>query len=241
MEDRERKALIELEDKMIRRLRFLVNLTFATIAQDDSLTLEQAWEHVLGAQRRGGRDVSRQGSDLRPPLYAALFALAGGAIRRQLSRVRLHFDANPVRTNRAPRRFDRSRGAYSSRRSSPQSSIQTTTSSDYILPGFVDLQVNGSHGVDVMTASADGIMEISRPARARGHHGMAANRNHLADRSHRESSSRDWRSDRASTARCAAGAQDSRHASRRTLHLADATRRASEAATSSLEEKHSSA
>jgi len=47
MEERERKALIELEDKMIRRLRFLVNLTFATIAQDDSLTLEQAWEHVL--------------------------------------------------------------------------------------------------------------------------------------------------------------------------------------------------
>ncbi len=47
MEDRERKAQIELEDKMIRRLRFLVNLTFATIAQDDSLTLEQAWEHVL--------------------------------------------------------------------------------------------------------------------------------------------------------------------------------------------------
>jgi hypothetical protein len=46
MEDRERKALIEMEDKMIRRLRFLVNLTFATIAQDDSLTLEQAWEHV---------------------------------------------------------------------------------------------------------------------------------------------------------------------------------------------------
>jgi hypothetical protein len=47
MEDRERKALIELEDKLIRRLRFLVNLTFATIAQDDSLTLEEAWEHVL--------------------------------------------------------------------------------------------------------------------------------------------------------------------------------------------------
>jgi len=47
MEDRERKAQIELEDKMIRRLRFLVNLTFATIAQDDSLTLEQAWEHVM--------------------------------------------------------------------------------------------------------------------------------------------------------------------------------------------------
>ena len=47
MEDPERKAQIELEDKLIRRLRFLVNLTFSTIAQDDTLTLEQAWEHVL--------------------------------------------------------------------------------------------------------------------------------------------------------------------------------------------------
>lgn len=32
---------------MLRRLRFLVELTFATIAQDNDLTLEQAWEHVL--------------------------------------------------------------------------------------------------------------------------------------------------------------------------------------------------
>ncbi len=47
MEDRERTAKIELENKMIRRLRFLVDLTFATIAQDDSLTLEQAWDHVI--------------------------------------------------------------------------------------------------------------------------------------------------------------------------------------------------
>ncbi len=47
MEDRARAAKIELENKMIRRLRFLVDLTFATLAQDDSLTLDQAWEHVL--------------------------------------------------------------------------------------------------------------------------------------------------------------------------------------------------
>src|SRR3984885_14987632 len=36
------------------------------------------------------------------------------------------------------------------------------SSSDYILPGFIDLQVNGSHGIDVMAASPDGILEISR-------------------------------------------------------------------------------
>jgi hypothetical protein len=46
MTDNERAARIEHENKMIRRLRFLVELTFATIAQDNSLTLEQAWEHV---------------------------------------------------------------------------------------------------------------------------------------------------------------------------------------------------
>ncbi|HUY17850.1 MAG TPA: hypothetical protein VMV15_01375 [Candidatus Binataceae bacterium] len=43
----ERAAKIEEENRNIRRLRFLVNLTYATIAQDDSMTLEQAWEHVL--------------------------------------------------------------------------------------------------------------------------------------------------------------------------------------------------
>ncbi len=34
--------------------------------------------------------------------------------------------------------------------------------SDYILPSFIDLQVNGSHGLDVMTASAGALAEISR-------------------------------------------------------------------------------
>ena len=33
---------------------------------------------------------------------------------------------------------------------------------DYILPGFVDLQVNGSHGIDVMNASADALANLSR-------------------------------------------------------------------------------
>jgi len=47
MPDDHRKAALELEDKMLRRLRFLVDLTFATLAQDQDLTLEQAWQHVI--------------------------------------------------------------------------------------------------------------------------------------------------------------------------------------------------
>src|ERR1700730_2463429 len=46
MNNDERTALIQHENKMIRRLRFLVDLTFATIAQDDSMTLEEGWDHV---------------------------------------------------------------------------------------------------------------------------------------------------------------------------------------------------
>jgi hypothetical protein len=42
----ERAAKIEEENRNIRRLRFLVNLVYATIAQDESMTLDEAWEHV---------------------------------------------------------------------------------------------------------------------------------------------------------------------------------------------------
>ncbi len=48
MADEQKAELIAHENKMIRRLRFLVDLVFATVAQDDSLTLEEAWEHVRG-------------------------------------------------------------------------------------------------------------------------------------------------------------------------------------------------
>ncbi|MGH7864763.1 MAG: hypothetical protein ACREQB_07225 [Candidatus Binataceae bacterium] len=51
MADSERATKIELENKMIRRLRFLVDLTFATLAQDCDLTLEQAWDHVIALKR----------------------------------------------------------------------------------------------------------------------------------------------------------------------------------------------
>src|SRR5216684_5750514 len=33
---------------------------------------------------------------------------------------------------------------------------------DYILPGFIDLQVNGSHGIDVMTATPDSLLTLAR-------------------------------------------------------------------------------
>ena len=42
----DREKLIADETRMIRRLRILVDLTTALIAQDQSLTLEQGWEHV---------------------------------------------------------------------------------------------------------------------------------------------------------------------------------------------------
>jgi hypothetical protein len=42
----DRAKMIAEETKMIRRLRILVELTTALIAQDQSLTLEQGWEHV---------------------------------------------------------------------------------------------------------------------------------------------------------------------------------------------------
>ena len=46
MDDDNRAAALAHEQKMVRRLRILVDLTTALIAQDDSLTLEQGWEHV---------------------------------------------------------------------------------------------------------------------------------------------------------------------------------------------------
>src|SRR5208282_4191402 len=37
----------------------------------------------------------------------------------------------------------------------------TAGGDDYILPGFIDLQVNGSHGIDVMTASSDELASLA--------------------------------------------------------------------------------
>jgi hypothetical protein len=42
----DRELQIAEETRMIRRLRILVELTTALIAQDSSLTLEQGWQHV---------------------------------------------------------------------------------------------------------------------------------------------------------------------------------------------------
>src|SRR5208282_4249414 len=39
---------------------------------------------------------------------------------------------------------------------------RSTASRDYVLPGLVDLQVNGTHGMDVMAASPDDLTDMSR-------------------------------------------------------------------------------
>ena len=38
----------------------------------------------------------------------------------------------------------------------------THVGDDYILPGFIDLQVNGSHGIDVMTAAPHSLLTLAR-------------------------------------------------------------------------------
>ena len=40
--------------------------------------------------------------------------------------------------------------------------LLATASRDYLLPGLIDLQVNGTHGMDVMAASADDLTDMSR-------------------------------------------------------------------------------
>jgi N-acetylglucosamine-6-phosphate deacetylase len=54
----------------------------------------------------------------------------------------------------------RGRVSFSSRIDSM--STGGAASEDYILPGFVDLQVNGSHGIDVMAARPDGLAAMAR-------------------------------------------------------------------------------
>ena len=51
MSDDDRTAQIAHENKMMRRLRFLVELTFATIAQDDTMTLEEIFVANVHSRR----------------------------------------------------------------------------------------------------------------------------------------------------------------------------------------------
>ena len=44
--DATRDALIAEENKRLRRLRLLVDLTTALLAQDASLSLDECWQHV---------------------------------------------------------------------------------------------------------------------------------------------------------------------------------------------------
>ncbi len=151
-DDRASKIEIEHENKMIRRLRFLVELTFATIAQDNDMTLELGMGARARAQGRRGCDVPRQGRDLRPGVSAALLASARRAIRRELklSGLIAKPDGSIVRGH----------VTFADRITALDPA--SDGGDDYILPGFVDLQVNGSHGIDVMNASPDALATLSR-------------------------------------------------------------------------------
>src|ERR1039457_5830427 len=117
------------------------------------------------AQGRRGCDVSRQGRNLRPPLYAALLASARRAIRRELT-------PKPTSANLPDGKLSgliatpdgslvRGRITFTDRINALEPASDGGDE-DYILPGFVDLQVNGSHGIDVMNASGDAVATLSR-------------------------------------------------------------------------------
>src|ERR1700722_20270132 len=104
------------------------------------------------AQGRGGRDVPGQGRDLRPRVSAALLASARRAIRRELKL--------SGRIAKPDGSIVRGQISFADRITALDA--VTAVGDDYILPGFVDLQVNGSHGIDVMNASPDELTNLSR-------------------------------------------------------------------------------
>lgn len=46
--------------------------------------------------------------------------------------------------------------------------VSRPAGNDYVLPGFIDLQVNGSHGIDVMTAGAEALVALAQHMAAEG-------------------------------------------------------------------------
>ena len=80
-------------------------------------------------------------------LYLPRFSrLLAGAIRRELKLAGLDRAITPTGSIASD-------GACPvSRRSDHRARPVSGVGNDYILPGFIDLQVNGSHGIDVMTA-----------------------------------------------------------------------------------------
>src|SRR5580704_17475118 len=119
------------------------------------------------AQGRCGCDVSRQGRDLRSRLSAALLAAARRAIRRELTAA-----STSTKTNLPAGMLSgsiampdgsliRGRVSFTDRIASLEPASDAGDE-NYILPGLVDLPVNGSHGIDVMSASPDALDTLSR-------------------------------------------------------------------------------
>ena len=179
----DRAALIAQEHLMIRRLRFLVDLTFATIAQDDSITLEQAWEHVRALKGAAvamfpGKEKPSTCSTCRASRACSPNASAPTeAPRPRDETARAGLIARPDGSTRP--------GRVSFRRDLESVEPTSGRSADLILPGLIDLQVNGA-GIDVMRCvSRRDPRDLARRARTRRHHRFPADRDHLAARTDR--------------------------------------------------------
>lgn len=79
------------------------------------------------------------GKRIRPPERAAVKRLTG-VLGDSLAQGTISFSRRIARIEKSRRWKDRC---------------------DYILPGFIDLQVNGAHGVDVMSATSEELLEVS--------------------------------------------------------------------------------
>src|SRR5271163_1209443 len=111
------------------------------------------------AQGRRGRNVSRQRRNLRPGLPAALLASARRTIRRELTAAHTSSGQLSGVIARPDGSLIRGRVTFTDRITALEPA--SNGGNDYILPGFVDLQVNGSHGIDVMNASPDELATLS--------------------------------------------------------------------------------
>ena len=68
------------EQKLIRRLQMMMNMVMQVIAQDATLTVDDASQMIADSTKGRARHVPRQGTGVRPDLAAALPATDARAL-----------------------------------------------------------------------------------------------------------------------------------------------------------------